>query len=308
MRTFRSLAVAMTGVCVMAAVAGGVVAAAPAEADIDECEDSTAQWCLEQGTEGAVPTPVGSGSPGSGPSSEAPPCGWVTIPAERIPSANSTRPAIYTNGRPPEGLEVIWQGWCYRPPSLGSDFRGPFRWLPVTEALEVPTAEEVAEDAYEAVKGRVPELSVVTNPPFGVDAVVDVPVFVTATNWAAEIVETRPLLDDIVTVRATPELVVDPAEPGVGPVTCQGAGRPYDPAGGDLWAQAAAPGGCTYAYQQRTGVDGRPEQWPSTVVVRWSIAWSATTGESGVFPAVEQSVSIARGVSEVQSVLVEGDA
>jgi hypothetical protein len=298
----------MAGVCMTAALAVGVSVATPASADIDECEDSTAQWCLAEGTEGTTPTPVDSANSPSGPRDEAPPCGWVTIPAERIPSENSSRPAIFTNGRPPEGLEAIWQGWCYRPPTIGSDFRGPFRWLPVAEALEVPTAEELAEDAYAAIKGRVPELSVVTSPPFGVDAVVDVPVFVTATNWADEIVETRPLLDDLVTVTARPELVVDPAEPGVGPVTCRGAGRPYDPEAGDLWAQAAAPDACTYAYQHRTRVDGRPDLWPSTVLVRWSIAWTATTGEGGVFPAVEQSLSIARGVSEVQSVLVKGDA
>jgi hypothetical protein len=297
---------AVAGACV---VTGPVlVGAVPAVADTYECEDSEAHWCLEQREQDTPPAPAeDTATRQGGDATTAPPCGWVTVPAERIPSANSTRPAVFTNGRPPEGLDVIWQGWCYREPTIGSDFRGPFRWLPVEEAdpPAIPTAEEVAAEAYEAVRGRVPEPVVATSPPLGVDAVVDVPVFVTVTNWEDEIVETRPLLDDTVTVTATPELVIHPAEQGVESVACHGAGRPYDPTGDDLWAQAAAPGACTYAYQHRTGVDRRPDLWPSTVVVRWSIAWSSTSGETGVFPAVEQTVSVSRGVTEVQAVLVE---
>jgi hypothetical protein len=300
--------VGMAGMWCTAVV--GITLARPAAADIDECEDSQAQWCLEEGVGGGTPVPApGEGNEGSRDlRSPAPTCGWETIPADRVPAEGGSPAPIFTNGQPPAGLDVVWQGWCYyhQSTSVVGDFRGPFRWLPVAAAPPMPTAEDVAADAYEAVKGRVPEVSVVTSPPLGADAVVDVPVFVSVTNWQDQIVETRLLLGDSVTVVATPEVAVDPAEPGGVPVTCEGAGRPYEPAAGDLWAQAAAPEACTFAYQHRTGVEGRPNEWGSTVTVRWSIAWSATTGESGVFPAVEQSVSIARGVTEVQSVLVGG--
>jgi len=273
-----------------------------AGADIDECEDSTADWCLDQGD---TSTPAQSpGENAGGGSGETDECGWVTIPAERIPGENESRPAIFTNGRAPDGLAVTWQGWCYQE-SVGGAFRGPYRWLPATDPVPTPTIEDIAQDAYDRLLGRLPEPSVSTSPPVGEDAILDVPVFVTVTNWQTSLVEAGTLLGDTVTVTATPQLMLDPAEPGSSATACAGPGRTYDPAGGDLWAQAAAPDACAYAYQRRTDVDGRPDAWPSTVTVRWTIAWAATSGESGAFPVVEQSVAVPRGVSEVQAVLVE---
>ncbi|MGH9211741.1 MAG: hypothetical protein ACRD2C_13805 [Acidimicrobiales bacterium] len=227
----------------------------------------------------------------------------MTIPAEVVPPENSTRPAIFANGRPPEGLEVVWQGWCYTE-AFAANFRGPFRWLPADGADPV-TAADVAAAAYERLRGRLPEPVVVTSPPVGTEAIVDVPVFVTVTNWQGALVEQGPLLGDTVTVTATPEVVLSPAEPGAGARVCAGPGNSYDPAAGDLWVQAAQPGACTHTYLRRTGVEGRPDQWPSTVTVRWSIRWSATSGETGTFAVVNQVVSLPRAVGEVQAVLVD---
>jgi hypothetical protein len=88
---------------------------------------------------------------------------------------------------------------------------------------------------------------------------------VTVTDWDDEIVETRPLLGDTVTVTATPQLAIDPAEPGADPVICQGPGQPYQPGAGDLWVQAAGPEACTYAYQARSDVGERPRSRASGV-------------------------------------------
>lgn len=273
-------------------------------------------WCLDSSTgPGGGGTEAGSSGGGSGStgggSAGQPACGWVTISADRVPAANSTRPAIYTNGRPPEGMDVVWQGWCYRDLMMpGSSFRGPFRWLPATGAPAPPvlvTPADVAQGAYQAIQGRMPDPLVVTSPPVGVDATVSVPVFVTVTNWQPELVEVRPLLGDTVSVRATPTLVVSTGESGGTSRTCAGPGVAYDPAGGDLWAQASSPAACTLTYQRRTGVAGRPATWPSTVTVRWSISWSSTSGQGGTFPVVERAVSLPRSVSEVQTVGVGGE-
>lgn len=219
-----------------------------------------------------------------------------------------------TNGRPPAGEQVVWQAWCYSEDSLQEHgIGGPYRWLLVaegeTEEVAAPSVEDIAQLLYEQIEGRMPDPEVVTSPPAGTDAIVSVPVFVSVANWpdGGELVESQDLLGVSVTVRATPELVLDPAEPGGSAMTCSGPGVGYDPDGGDLWAQAESSAACTHSYGLRTGVEDRPGQWPSTATVRWSISWSAATGEGGSFPVVEQSVAIPRGVSEVQTVVTSGD-
>jgi hypothetical protein len=299
-------------------VAGSIVGAtmtmsgAAMAEGINPCEGVSGpdapDWCLEQMDPGTDPAPASEGETASGRGPrESMPCGWATIPAEAVPSPSSLSPVVLTNGLPPPGTAVTWQGWCTDVNSrVDVGASGPYRWLPADAPPPVPTPAEIALSAYQAIQGRIPDPVVATNPPVGVDGVVNVPVFVTMTNWQAELVETRDLLGNTVTVRATPEMVVSAAEPSGEMRVCPGGGRPYDPAAGDMWVQASAPGACAVTYQRRTGVEGRPDRWPSTVTVRWSISWSATSGESGLFPVVERSVSIARGVGEVQTVVVSG--
>jgi hypothetical protein len=273
---------------------------------VDPCTDSSADWCLESDEPAEVGAPTDPGN-GGGPGQPAPECGWANVPESTVPLPTSSRPYILTNGRPPEGLEVVWQGWCYDADAPGFQyFRGPFRWLPVGEPVPVLTPEDVAAEAYDRLQGRMPDPAVVTNPAPGVDAVVGVPVFVTVTNWQSQLVETDDLLGDLVTVQARPVAVVEPGEPDAPAVTCDGPGRGYDPAAGDLWAQAASPGACTATYHRRTGVDGRPDEWASVVTVRWSIQWWSESGGGGEFPDVSRSVAIPRGVDEVQTVVVDG--
>lgn len=279
--------------------------ASAAVAEPDECSDPTADWCLEDDSPSS-PTPGEEPSNGDG-SSDEPPCGWVTIPASVVPPETSSRPYILTNGRPPEGLEVVWQGWCYRANGTSPQFfRGPFRWYEAGAPAPGATLEDVAAAAYDRLRGRLPEPVVVTSPAAGVDAVVDVPVFISVTNWQAELVENGDLLGDPVTVTATPTLLLSSGEPGSPPVTCEGPGRPYDPTFGDLWEQAAAPGACSFTYRQRTGAEGRPDAWPSVVTVQWSITWESGSGPSGSFPVVAQPVPLPRSVDEVRSMVVSG--
>jgi hypothetical protein len=295
---------AIAGTACLSAGLGFYRAPAAHAEGLDPCAASSADWCLGSEQGGGSSTGGGRSSGGGGdPASDA--CGWETVPAEVVPPASSTRPVILANGRPPEGQAVVWQAWCYSRRVALQQFRGPFRWLPAGDAASL-TAEDVARAAYDRLKGRMPTPEVVTTPPPGVEAVVDVPVFVTITNWQTEIVDGGDLLGNAVTVRATPALLVDPAEPGASAFECSGPGRPYDPAGGDLWQQAAADGACTHTYRHRTDVDGRGQEWPSTVTVRWTITWSADSGEGGTFPAVNRTVSIPRSVDEVQAVVVEG--
>lgn len=303
-RTAASLVIVVCALGSWAAPAGAQQSGGPGY--VDPCTDSTADWCLDRDVSADPNAPSDPGGGGGGGGEPAPECGWVNVPESTVPQPSSSRPYILTNGRPPEGLEVVWQGWCYDPNAGFQYFRGPFRWLPVGEPAPALTLDDVAAAAYERLEGRLPDPVVVTNPAVGVDAVVDVPVFVTVTNWQPQLVETDDLLGDLVTVQATPVVVVEPGEPGAPAVTCDGQGRVYDPAGGDLWEQAVAPGACTYTHQRRTGVDGRPAEWASTITVRWSIDWSSESGDGGTFPEVNRSVAVPRGVDEVQAVVVDG--
>ena len=186
-------------------------------------------------------------------------------------------------------------------------------------ALHLETCFDATElrVAVRAVREAVPELPLFVSltvthgqlgleTPLGVPSVVEVPVFVTVTNWQPTISVSDSVTGIPVTVTATPQLLFEPAEPGSGAKACTGPGRRYEPGGGDLWDQAAASGACTHVYRQRTGADGRPSEWPGVVTVRWSITWSAADGSGGSFPDVDRATAVPRAVEEVQTVVVSG--
>ena len=83
--------------------------------------------------------------------------------------------------------------------------------------------------------------------------------------------------------------------------------RRYDLAAGDLWAQASQSSACTFTYGMRSGIEARPDKWPSTVTVRWTITWSSTDGGGGTFPTVDRTVAIPRAVREVQTIVTSGE-
>ena len=97
----------------------------------------------------------------------------------------------------------------------------------------------------------------------------------------------------------------DPGEPGSTPRACTGSGTKFNRAIPPA-DQTKTPGACAHAYKMRTGAEGRPNEWPATATVKWSIAWTSTVGQVGVLPAVVRAVPIPRSVQEVQTVVVGG--
>ena len=264
--------------------------------DVTTCPPSAGNdYCIGSHTQTRPTRPTGTPRPASS-SSQPAACGWSTV------TEAEARP--FVTNPPPAGVAVTWQVWCIGSANPGGSFGGPYRWVP---GVAPPTPAEIAAGLYEQIQGRMPEPVVVTNPPLGVASVVEVPVFVSVTNWQAAISVTDSVTGIPVTVTATPKLLFDPGEAGSGPKACIGPGRPYESGGGDLWAQAAEPEACTHVYLHRTGAEGRPGEWPGVVTVRWVITWAAGDGSGGSFPAVNRTTAVPRAVEEVQAVVVSGD-
>lgn len=222
------------------------------------------------------------------------PCGWSTV-TEAEASSHVASP-------PPAGEAVTWQAWCIDAANPGGTYGGPYRWV---LGAPVVTPLDIATGLYQQIQGRMPDPAVVTNPPLGVASVVDVPVFVSISNWQPSVSLSESLAGVPVTVSATPLLLFNPGD-GSGAKSCTGPGRRFSPGGGDLWDQARAADACTHIYRQRTGAVGRPAAWPGVVTVRWSISWSAGDGSGGTFPSVDRTTPVPRSVEEVQSVVVSG--
>lgn len=266
---------------------------------------STASWCLGGSAGGEVDGRGGHGGqtggpPGTGgPPSKPPPCGWETVPASVV-APWLKLPGAVENGTPPPGTQVIWQAWCFNEASGGGTYGGPYRWV----ATQTP--QTTAAALAQQIEGTMPAPSVATDPPAGTAAVVGVPVFITVTNWQGAIVRHGTLVGVGVTVVATPTVVIDPGD-GNASKQCSGAGKRYEPTAGDLWVQASQSTACTFTYGKRSGVDGRPDKWPSTVTVRWTITWSSTDGGGGAFPTVDRTVAVPRAVREVQTIVTLGE-
>lgn len=167
------------------------------------------------------------------------------------------------------------------------------------------TVAELAGRARARVEGMLPEPQVVASPAPGVAAIVGVPSFVAVEGWGETFGDTAcdPAAPGFcVSVTASPAaLSWWPGEPDVAPLACVGGGTVYVPDGGDL-ADQAAPPACAHAYRTRTGVWGRPAEWPGTVSVRWGVTYTAPSGD-GTLPDVVKTAPLPRAVDEVQSVV-----
>lgn len=281
-----------------------VMTTRPARADgTSPCDQPGADYCIGN-SPGPTTPPTGTGSGGGGGvqgPTEPPPCGWEDVPASvAVPWISS---GGVENGAPPVGVTVTWQAWCFNEASAGAPYGGPFRWIGPASVVK---PVDVAQGLYEQMQGRMPTPVVETNPQVGTASIVNVPVFVFVSNWQSAFTVHQDLGGVPVTVTATPQLVFDSGEIGSGAEQCNGAGRRYDPNGGALAAQAAVPGACTHIYTHRTGVEGRPNAWPGTVTVQWTITWAAGDGSGGGFPLVNRTIAVPRSVDEVQSVVVPG--
>jgi hypothetical protein len=165
----------------------------------------------------------------------------------------------------------------------------------------------VALIAYARVAALMEAPRLATNPPAGDPAIVDIPVFVEVENWQGQLSDSQCVLGVCVDLTASPSLEFHPGEPTAAPVRCDPPGSRFESSAGSAAAQAAAPGVCAYAYRQRTGVEGRPGEWPAEVTVRWSVSWTSNAGVDGSFPELTFSTSAARVVNEVQTVVADSE-
>lgn len=217
---------------------------------------------------------------------------------------------------PPPG--AVWKRLDCPEPLAGNYFDErdgglPIRWFPPGggEPAVVPSSVEVvAESLLVAAEARMEAPRLGTDPPVGVSSVVGVPVFVEVTNWQGEIVEGPECVSGVcVSLRATPTLRFDPGD-GSPVVTCAPPGSRYVPGGPSLAEQAV--GACAHVYERRSGVEGRPGEWPGVVSVSWAVSWSSTVGgvpgPSGSFEPLVLSAALPRAVEEVSTVVVDGDS
>jgi hypothetical protein len=262
-------------------------------AHADEPGDCTKRdgqgFCIEWSVGGHHGTP-GGGSSGGG-NGGAVVCYWVNNP----PIGDPTIYADYGLQYPPPGVAIQWQ---YYECSDGSP-QDNYRWV-----FSVPPTDTAANILVRIERG-LESPRVESSPPLGTASILTVPVFISVANWSGVINESGCGGGICVTVTATPLLTFDPGEPGSKSLACTGSGTKFNrsipPA-----QQAIQQGACAHSYKMRTGVEGRPNGWPATATVTWSIAWTSTVGQTGVLPAVVRAVPIPRSVQEVQTVVVGG--
>lgn len=276
----------------------------PAVALPEPCQREPGQdFCIGNTVGGGGTAPVsprsgGGGTGGGTTAAVTPPCGWEVVPAgiaEPMAAAGKSQ-----NGSPPPGLPVTWLAWCFTSPNFQYLY-GPYRWEPTTPVT--PTPATTAHTLYQQLQGRMPDPHITTSPPRGTASIIGIPVFITATNWQPAITISKDLAGTTVTVHATPQLRYTPAEPDSTTITCSGPGTPYNPHGPDPTQQAASPTTCTHTYRHRTNTPGRPDHWPATATIHWTITWTASDGSHGTFPDVDRTTPIPRSVHEVQTVL-----
>jgi hypothetical protein len=305
----RRLAWVVVTVVLGAAAGVGSLAMAPSPAVACHTPDhgwvdSNGNWHCDGGT-GTPPssTPGSTGSPedtGGGGTPE-PACpdwrlmgGYDSAPAH-------IRPYSWDDA-PPDS--TFYYDACTSPNGFGPG--STTMWLPPGEELPVPpTPAEVAEGIWVELQETLLRPAVVSSPPAGTRAVLDIPTFVAVSNWQGEISRNRCELGVCVTLVATPELHFDPGEPGSDVIVCDPPGTYFEPDGAEPDVQAED--ACAYSYQRRTGVAGRPGEWPGVVSVVWDVQWEETAGgESGEFD-LTLSTDLPRPVNEAPTVVVDTD-
>lgn len=264
---------------------------------------------LQCGVDFSVPGQGGGPTPGDTPDGGQPPPGGPTAPAPPVERLNAPCPSGWEAVDPgtldPEDAAAI-EGMA-NPQRCATS--GLFRPAPPDEPTP-PAAEDLAADLLISVKAQMKAPSVASDPPTGTASIVSLPVFVEVTNWQGEQSDSRCDTGVCVEIVATPTLLFYPGEPDARPMVCNPPGTRYDPNGAEPEVQASASGACAYIYSLRSGVDGRPEQWPAEVRVTWDVRWTSTQngapGPSGSFDPISMATAVPRQVSEVQTVVVDG--
>jgi hypothetical protein len=244
-------------------------------------------------SEDPAPTgqPVRDGPPGP---AGHPPCSWVNTPA------TSTFREMFPDAPPDAVFQVMDCG------AFDIQAGVNLRWVPpgTPVAPAPPTPGAVAQLLLARVKVQMVAPKLASDPPVGVSAVVNTPVFVEVTNWQPQVEDSECVLGVCVAMTATPTLSFDPGD-GSGSMVCDPPGSRYVPGGAPLADQAV--GACAHTYLQRTGVAGRPSEWPGSVSVTWDVNWTLVGGgASGSYDPLVFTTPFARAVEEVSAVVVEG--
>ena len=250
-------------------------------------------YCVEAGDE----TPAEPGSPGGSTGSGPDRCTSVPFGGPEtgdgiglgLPNDPGPRPApdsvlLYVACEGETTGRVVW-------------------WTPGDPPPTSPAA--LARVVRARLEGDLPPPVVSSSPPAGVAAIIGFPSFVSVENWSGAVSDSEcdPSVPSFcVTVVAEPSLTWLPGEPGVDPVPCAGSGTRFDPTAGAPEAQAAAEGACAHAYRLRTGVVGRPGEWPGVAIVSWELVYVSPEG-GGALPAVVKSAPVPRAVDEAQTVV-----
>lgn len=263
--------------CLLAAVQVGLLAGVAAAAPPSEPCD-LGDYCAEEGLELSDPPSVPRvGQPGRG------------SPDEERRSAQPDQPAA--SQAPPPCTSA---NDCSRPLADG---------IPLTPVGGAPGPEAVVQQIRVRLVGTLPVPVLSSDPAAGVAAIVRRPTFVRVENWTGTVHDQECVLLLCVSVTAVPSLTFAPGDPDEPAIRCDGAGSRFDPSGPRAEVQAGQPGACSHAYERRTGVPGRPSEWPGVVTVTWDLTWSSSLGGSGTLEPVSKSADLPRAVHEVQVVL-----
>lgn len=240
---------------------------------------------------------------------------WLTAPAEAPPFPTRPCPPDPTTGtcvgaRFPtgneggnegDGGEVADDNDDESPPPEGE---GDGDGGGETEPRE-PTPAEIQQQLLLEIDSYLLQPIVATDPGLDQPSILNVPTFVAVTNWQGQEVDTQSLAGFWVTITATPTLTFHPGEPGAPVVACEPGGTRFDPGGPSPRDQAARRGACAYAYERRTGVAGRPDEWPGQVAINWTLEWTANFPLPAGLPTSEVlTAPVPRAVDEVPTVVV----
>ncbi len=160
-------------------------------------------------------------------------------------------------------------------------------------------AAELAAEAYRELPLVYPDPQ--TSPDIWMDQLVAVPtwLWVSPSEW-----QTRSATASAgglsATVTATPDRMIWTMGDG-SKVVCHGPGVAYDPSLPD-GAQSTY---CSHTYRRSSA--GQPEErFPVSVVLVWTVRWSATDGSGGALPEAWRGTQFSLRVAEAQAVRVTG--
>jgi hypothetical protein len=168
-----------------------------------------------------------------------------------------------------------------------------------------PPPAVVAADGLLQVRDLLRKPTLVTSPSTARAAILKVPTFVSMSNWQPAFERENCLQGICVTLFAEPELTFDPGEPDDETKHCEDGGTVFDRNGADPEVQAAPDDACAWAYQNRTGVDGRPDEWTGEVTVTWAVRWEGPGGTGDTFDPISLSTTFGRQVEENVSVVTD---